>query len=121
MRPGLYEVTTETLMPHLEEALRYATTRETRCLTHQDLASAFPVLRHDSLKGCRLDPETADKASVSYFLICGSTSGTTGAARWQRDGDRLRGTLDVRLGGKNMTFSQRVTATTVGPCPTAAK
>ena len=45
MPAGLYEVITETGMPHLEENLRYAVTRENRCLTGEDLASAFPILR----------------------------------------------------------------------------
>lgn len=43
MPPRVYEVTTETGMPHLEENLRYATTREKRCLSHQELSSAFPI------------------------------------------------------------------------------
>lgn len=37
----LYEITTETGMPHLENNLRYADTREKRCLSQQDLATAF--------------------------------------------------------------------------------
>jgi hypothetical protein len=30
--PGLYDINTETLMPHLEDNLRYANTRERRCV-----------------------------------------------------------------------------------------
>src|ERR1700726_272927 len=52
MPPRLYEVITETMMPHLEENLRYATTRQNRCLGRQELSSAFPILSHTSLKGC---------------------------------------------------------------------
>src|SRR5262245_56877334 len=37
MPPRLYEVITETVMPHLEENLRYATTREQRCLEADQL------------------------------------------------------------------------------------
>ncbi len=33
----LYEIVTETAMPHLEENLRYATTREQRCLQESEL------------------------------------------------------------------------------------
>jgi hypothetical protein len=33
---------------------------------------------------------------------------------------RAQGTLNVRLGGKNMTFYQRVTATAAGPCAAGA-
>jgi len=117
MPAGLYELTTETVMPHLEEALRYATTRETRCLGRADLATAFPILAHDALRGCLLEPRDPGQDRDDYVLVCGGTGGAAGSAEWQHHGGRLRGTLNVRLGGKNMTFSQRVTATPIGPCP----
>ena len=112
--PRRYDVTVETVMPHLEEALRYATTREIRCFGLQDLPTAFPVLDHEALAGCRLDPENRDEESVSYLLNCsgaaGTKSETTGRARWQLGASQLTGTLDVKLGGKNMTFSQGIRA-----------
>ena len=50
----LYEVVTETSMPHLEENLRYAVTRENRCLTGDELVSSFPILKHPALADCKL-------------------------------------------------------------------
>ena len=116
MPPGIYEVTTEIGMHHLEENLRYAITREKRCLMHQELSSAFPILSHESLKGCRLGKESRYEDTVSYLLICAGGHGTTGAAHWYLGADQIRGTLDVRLGGKNMTFYQRIVAKPVGAC-----
>jgi hypothetical protein len=113
---GLYEITVETNMPHLEENLRYATTHETRCLRQQDLATAFPVLQHASLKDCRLEPERRADDAASYRLVCDGGHGTTGNATWTLDAHRITGTLHVKLGGKNMTFSQRWTAVPVGQC-----
>ena len=114
--PGMYEIITEIVMPHLEENLRYATTREKRCLSHQELASFFPVLGHISLQGCKLDKENRDGGTVSYLLNCASGNETTGGAQWHLDDNQIRGTLAVKLGGKNMTFSQRITAKRVGEC-----
>jgi hypothetical protein len=116
-----YEVTTETVMPHLEEALRYATTQERRCLNPQELASVFPILRHDSLKGCRLEEQNRRDDAVSYLLICEGGNGTTGSALWQLGENQLTGRLDVKLGGKNMTFYQRVTAKPLGGCTSEVK
>jgi hypothetical protein len=121
MPPGAYEVTIETGMPHLDENLRYAITREMRCLSHEALSSAFPILNHESLKGCRLDNESRLEDRVSYLLICDGGHGTTGNAQWHLAGDKIRGTLQVKLGGKNMTFYQRITARPVGECPPEAK
>jgi hypothetical protein len=114
--PRFYELTTETVMPHLEESLRYATTREKSCLSPEGLVSAFPILKHPALEGCRLQEENRAKALVSYFLACENGTGTTGKATWQKDGLQLKGMLDVKLGGKNMTFYQRITARDLGAC-----
>ncbi len=121
MPPGAYEVITETAMPNLEENLRYATTRQQRCWDHQELASAFPILTHQSLTGCRLDEEARQEQAVSYVLICDGGHGTTGTAQWYLGEGYISGTLSVKLGGKNMTFYQRVTAKPLGKCVPEAK
>jgi len=115
MFPKLYEVTTEIGMPHLEENLRYATTRETSCLTRFD-PFAFPILKHEALKGCNLKYDNHCDETICYVLSCIGQHGTTGEARWRIDSNQIRGTLNVKLGGKNMTFYQRITATQVGEC-----
>ena len=112
----LYEVITETRMPHLEENLRYADTREQRCLAQDQLWSAFPVLQHAALKGCKLEQESRQQDGLSYALVCDGGKGTTGRATWQPARHQLRGTLHVKLGGKNMTFDQTVTARPLGEC-----
>jgi hypothetical protein len=113
----LYEVITETGMPHLEENLRYATTRENRCLTDEELASAFPILKSASLADCKLRREGPHDDGVSYRLVCDGRHGTTGSASWRVGEPLIVGTLNVKLGGKNMTFFQRVTAKPLGQCP----
>lgn len=113
----LYDVTVETGMPHLEENLRYAATRSERCLARKDLESAFPVLDHSSLAGCRLREQSSDEDTIVYTLVCEQSTGTTGKATWRIGEHVIRGTLDVKLGGKNMTLFQRVTAKVIGDCP----
>ena len=115
--PQLYELTTETAMPHLEENLRYANTTRRQCLALSQLTTAFPILRHPALEGCKLENELRQPQSLSYQLVCTGGHGTTGAAIWRLDEHRIRGTLDVKLGGKNMTFFQRITAIPLGKCP----
>ena len=112
----LYDVVTETSMPHLEENLRYAITRENRCLAGEDLASAFPVLQSASLADCRLRHESRHGDVISYVLVCDGGHGTTGSASWRVGEQLMVGTLNVKLGGKNMTFFQRLTAKPVGQC-----
>ena len=114
--PALYRLTTETGMPHLEENLRYTTTHTRRCLDRAALFTAFPILAHPALQGCRLTDSAPQDDLIRYDLTCGGTHGTTGQAIWRIDGQQLRGTLNVKLGGKNMTFYQRITAVYQGSC-----
>ena len=113
----LYEMITETGMPHLEENLRYAVRKETRCMSPRELSTAFWMLRDVSLHDCALVKATEEADSALYSLKCTGGHGTTGTAIWQLAPDVIRGTLNVRLGGKNMTFYQRITAKHVGDCP----
>src|SRR5882757_1469455 len=115
-RPQLYELTTETSMPHLEENLRYANTTARQCLALSQLTTAFPILQHPALEGCKLENEQRQPQALSYQLVCTGGHGTTGAAIWHLDEHRIRGTLNVKLGGKNMTFFQRITAVPLGKC-----
>ena len=118
--PGarLFEIVTETGMPHLEWNLRHAVVTELRCVTRSELASTFWMLRDVSLQDCRLDAQhVASDEQADYTLVCTGGHGTSGSARWTFEGDRATGQLDVRLGGKNMTFWQRITARAVSACP----
>lgn len=118
----LYDVTIETSMPHLEENLRYATTHRRSCISSKDLATGFPILTHPTLAGCMLrgesqnDDNAAKDGTVKFGLSCNDRHATTGTAVWHIDERRIRGRLDVKLGGKNMTFFQTVTAKVVGRC-----
>lgn len=113
----LYEIVTETGMPHLEWNLRHAVVTELRCVTRAELAQSFWMLRDVSLQDCRLDAQRIGAEQSDYDLVCTGGHGTQGKARWTYDGERATGQLDVRLGGKNMTFWQRITARTVAACP----
>lgn len=112
--PRLYEVTTLTGMPHLDENLRYATVTERRCVDPQQLQRLFWMLDDVSLQDCKL--VKAEPSGTRYELQCSGGHGTSGQALWALAPEALSGTLNVRLGGKNMTFWQRITARPVGVC-----
>lgn len=113
---ALYEITTELGMPHLDENLRYSITHERRCLSRDELHHLFPILSHPALADCHLGEESRHDDDSSYPLVCAGHHGTTGSALWQRGDHQTTGTLNIKLGGKNMTFFQRVTALPIGRC-----
>lgn len=114
--PGAYEITARIEMPHLEENLRYSTTRERHCLSGHDLTSVFPILQHESLAGCRLGDETREGDILRYRLVCQNPQAAGGSARLDTSPGRIAGVLEVKMGGKNMTFTQRIEATRLGAC-----
>jgi uncharacterized protein DUF3617 len=116
VEPGAYEITAQTAMPHLEENLRYATTRERRCLRGHELSSVFPILHHPSLAGCRLADERRRGDTIRYLLVCASPQVATGVARLDAGAGRVAGILEIKMGGKNMTFAQRIAAVRQGEC-----
>ena len=114
--PGEYELTAETLLPHLEEALRYATTRTRQCLRAPDASDTFPLLRHPSFTGCSLVPDAKGSDGLHFSLHCANPEAATGSAVFQVDAGQLSAVLDVKMGGKNMTLSQRLHGRRLGPC-----
>jgi len=116
IEPGLYELTAQTVMPHLEEALRYATTRSRQCLGTQEASALFPLLSHEAFAGCSLVREAPSDADVRFSLRCDNPQAATGAARFTLRPSEFHAVLYVKMGGKNMTLSQRLTAPRLGAC-----
>lgn len=114
--PGEYDLTTQTVLPHLEEALRYATTRTRRCLHEPDATNIFPLLRHQAFTGCSLVPNAQASDGRSFNLQCTNPEAATGSAVFEVDASDVAAVLELKMGGKNMTLSQRLYGRRVGPC-----
>lgn len=116
--PGEYKLVTRMMMPHLEE-MRRIVKRHNQCLEGGDPAELFPVLRQPALRGCFLGYAVERAGRTDYVLQCESARVATGTAQLVRTNARIDGVLEVKMGGKNMTFSQHSTAVRLGACTTA--
>ena len=114
--PGEYDLTTETTLPHLEEALRYATTHTHQCLREPDATSLFPLLRHQAFTGCHLIPDHNAGDHARFTLQCKNPEAASGSAAFQVAPSYVSAVLELKMGGKNMTLSQRLHGPRVGPC-----
>jgi len=119
LNPGSYDIAAETLLPHLEENMRYATTRERHCLGTQDATTLFPILRHEALAGCTLSNGQTTGQHHEYTIACSNPATATGTARLTVNPAAIRGVVEIKLGGKNMTLSQRINGTRTGGCEEA--
>lgn len=115
---GNYALVAQMIMPHLDE-MRRVRTEETQCLGGDEPGALFPVLRQPALRGCRLAYETRSEETRDYVLECASARVASGRANLRLASGRITGMLEVKMGGKNMTFSQRVVATPQGDCSIA--
>lgn len=116
IEPGLYELTAQTVMPHLEESLRYATTRSRQCLGTQEASALFPILRHEAFAGCSLDHDSTSSGEARFTLRCANPQAATGAAHFELQPAGFQAVLHIKMGGKNMTLSQRLTAPRLSAC-----
>jgi hypothetical protein len=114
--PGEYDVTIETVLPHLEEALRYATTRTHRCLREPDATDLFPLLAHQAFAGCILVPDPDAPDGTRFILHCKNPEAATGSAAFDVTANHVSAVVDVKMGAKNMTLSQRLHGSRVGAC-----
>jgi len=117
--PGEYDLTTQTLLPHLEEALRYATTRTRQCLREPDATGMFPLLQHPAFVGCNLVRKAEVGDGLHFTLQCLNAEAASGSAVFELGASHFSAVLDLKMGGKNMTLSQRLHGPRVGPCPEA--
>jgi hypothetical protein len=114
--PGEYDLRTRMVMPHLDE-MRRSERHQRLCMDEAaTAASLFPVLEQPALRGCTLDHAQADGPDTSFVLVCASSRVASGTARLSQDGNLIEGVLEVKMGGKNMTFAQYVAAVRVGGC-----
>ena len=113
---GEYELTTQTVLPHLEEALRYATTRSRACLREPDATRVFPLLLHQAFAGCHLVPDAEVIDTLRFKLECANPEAASGSAMFDVSAIYFSAALEIKMGGKNMTLSQRVFGPRVGSC-----
>ena len=114
--PGEYDLTTQTVLPHLEEALRYATTRTRQCLREPDATIFFPLLQHQAFSGCSLVPSTEANDGLRFTLQCTNPEAASGSAVFEVGASYVSALLELKMGGKNMTLSQRLYGPRIGPC-----
>ena len=113
---GVYEIKAETELPNLRESLRYATTHTKQCLNKPAASSLFPVLKLVSFVGCDLVANDQKTNQNEFELVCENAQAAYGKASFEFSKNKFYAVLSVKMGGKNMRFSQRVTGNRVSAC-----
>ena len=114
LRAGLWEVRVETEMEGVPMALP-TMTRKT-CVTEKDLVPHTPQQGED----CKVLEQEMQGNTVTWRIRCRQSEGTTeGSGRIVYQGDRYRGTLDIRMAGgqmDGMRMRQKISGRRLGAC-----
>jgi len=108
-------VASQIILPHLDAMRREVETSQ-RCVTGPTPRELFSVFDQPALRGCDFAFPRATTQAVEYVLRCQSARVATGTLTLQRAGEDTVGVAAIKMGGKNMTFTQRVVARRVGAC-----
>jgi len=115
--PGLYEVEVRISLPNVQDVARPLLV--TRCITPDDADSgrAFFVLSDNPLKRCNLVDFEAASGKASYRIECPGPNRGHAIASFELGKTAYRGTINMNMGGKNMTMAEVQAGKRAGDCP----
>ena len=117
LAPGLYQVDVRIALPNVQDVA--APFVVTRCVRPADLESgeAFSILSENPLRICDLLDYQTTEGAVSYRIACPGPNKGSAVAVFQTTATTFRGSIEMNMGGKNMTMSETQSGTRIGNCP----
>ena len=114
--PGLYQVEVRISLPNVQDVA--APLLLTRCIGLPDLQSgrAFFVLSDNPLKDCDLLDYQATADTAIYRIVCPGPNRGSAVGVFETTGSAYRGSIQMNMGGKNMTMSETQAGKRIGNC-----
>jgi hypothetical protein len=114
--PGLYRVEVRIALPNVQESAEPMIV--TRCIDSTALKSgqAFFVLSENPLAHCDLLDYAVNRGTATYRIACPGPNRGRALAVFQTTHNAWRGSIEMNLGGKNMTMSETQSARRIGEC-----
>ncbi len=75
------------------------------------------ILSDNPLKRCALVDYQASAGSARYRIVCEGPNRGRASAAFDLQQHAFRGTIQMDMGGKNMTMAERQTGRRIGDCP----
>lgn len=119
LRPGAYEVQTKLELPHVEDA--GAQKSSMVCITGSGTRGIGVLSENNPLVRCPASNIKQAEDILTFDLICEGHNQAVASARFQLSQDRFTGAFDMKMGGKNMTMTERQTGHRIGNCDAAPR
>ena len=114
LRPGDYEVQMKLELPHIENA---AVTKTSRiCVTQGGTHGIVVLSGNNPLVTCPASDIRQNGDELTFDLICEGRNQAVAWAKFKLGSDFFTGAFDMKMGGKNMTMTERQTGKRVGDC-----
>jgi len=72
--------------------------------------------QHASFTGCALVRKQTSTLLEEFDLVCANPEAASGGVRFSIGDKTFHGTLKIKMGGKNMKFSQQIHGSRIGAC-----
>jgi hypothetical protein len=114
LEPGEYEVHMKLELPYVEDMGVQRTTRI--CVTDRGTHGIVVLSENNPLVYCPASNIRQNGDELTFDLICEGHNQAVAWARFELGPDRFIGVFDMKMGGKNMTMTERQTGKRVGAC-----
>lgn len=114
LQPGEYQVTMRLELPHVEDM---GFSKEVSiCITDGGTHGLVVLSDNNPLARCPASNIHQDTDTLTFDLVCEGHNQAVAWAKFTIGADRFDGVFDMKMGGKNMTMTERQTGHRVGVC-----
>jgi Protein of unknown function (DUF3617) len=117
LQPGRYEVSVRLDLPNIEGAA--AMQLRSLCVPAEDGVGAHGLTalsENNPLARCPVVNVRQEGAALSFDIVCPGGNAAVASASYRLAGDAFDGRIAMKLGGKNMTMTERQTGRRIGAC-----
>jgi hypothetical protein len=116
LEPGEYEVSVRLDLPHVDGATASRTTPV--CVTEgrNDTHGLTALSTNNPFGGCAASNIREDAGTLLFDIACPGPNAATASARYTFKEQDFDGTITMKMGGKNMTMTERQHGRRTGGC-----
>ena len=114
LEPGEYEVQMRLELPHIEDMGVQRTAKV--CITDGGTHGIVVLSENNPLARCPVSNVKRTADELHFNLICEGHNQAVAWAKFRLWPDRFAGAFDMKMGGKNMTMTERQTGRRIGAC-----
>lgn len=119
LQPGAYEVQMKMELPHVEDMGIQKTA--TVCIIDGGAHGIVVLSESNPLARCPASDIKQTGDELTFDLICEGHNQAVAWAKFRLGPDWFAGAFDMKMGGKNMTMTERQTGHRVGACTEAPR